>query len=70
MPYRGWCINTLACHAGYAAQYTSPAGRTYQTSPYFKTADQATANAQAVVDHLLVVEKLARKKVVQATMPA
>jgi hypothetical protein len=58
MVYRGWTIGAHACFAGYAAQYTSPIGRTHQTAACFDSPAQAIAYAQSLVDYLLRCERL------------
>jgi hypothetical protein len=57
MLYRQWTIKAYMYFTGYAAQYTSPTGRTHQTAACFESAAQAVAYAQAVVDYLLALQE-------------
>lgn len=50
MKYCDWTLTIHQSWLGFAAQYTSPTGQSYQTAPSFATSQQALSYARGMVD--------------------
>jgi hypothetical protein len=68
MRYREWDIQAHAYYTGFAAEYTSPTGRSYRTAACFATPTEAVAYAQSLVDYLVRCERLVLEERHQPTL--